>query len=233
MAQEGFINFNLNCWYDHPSVPCPNKTDRCKKMCHLYLEMCYMITNCGMPNAERYIKPIAPATCDLPAYKELQLIKDDIKNFVENGGNLYITSENCGNGKTTWALKLLYKYFDQVWSGNGFKIRGYFLYTPDFLNMMKFPSMYSPTEIKRLNNIVKNCDLVIWDDIAVSQLTQAEHNHFLSFIDYRLQRGKSNIYTGNCLGETLVKNVGQRLADRMENGSKVIVFNGQSMRDII
>ena len=186
-----------------------------------------------MPNAEQWIKPITPAVCDLDAYSYLQTLKESIVDFVNKGSNLYITSGKCGNGKTTWALKLMYKYFDDIWNGNGFRRRGYFIYTTDFLNMMKFPLYHDPNDIKRLTKIAKNVDLLIWDDIAVTELTKNEHNILLSVIDHRIQRGKANIYTGNMLGDTLLKSVGSRLYDRICTASTVVTFNGESLRDII
>lgn len=231
------IDFKLGCWYTTDSTPCPglqvNKfgDQICKKTCHRYLEMCQLITNCGMPNAEKWIKPIQPEKCDLNAYRELQSIKDNIVDFVDNGQNLYIYSPNCGNGKTTWAIKIMYKFFDEVWSGNGFRPRAYFIFTSDYLNEMKFPSLSSDQDkLKRINKLIREVDLVIWDDIAVNELTKAEHSILLSVIDKRMQQGKSNIYTGNMLDSNLESAVGSRLFDRIQQNSKVISLVGQSRR---
>ncbi len=83
-----------------------------------------------MRNATKYLKPITPKKIDIPSFDRLKTIKDNILPFVNDGKSLYISSNNLQTGKTTWSLKILYKYFDEIWAGNGFRIRGYFLYVP-------------------------------------------------------------------------------------------------------
>ena len=76
--------------------------------------MNYLINNCGMKNADRFLKPISPAKIDVDAYLQLQEIKDNIVQFVEESRNLYIISHNLQTGKTTWSLKIMYKFFDEI-----------------------------------------------------------------------------------------------------------------------
>ena len=47
------VDFNIECWY---AAGCGLKRERCQKICPRYLEMNYMIVNCGMPDATPYIK---------------------------------------------------------------------------------------------------------------------------------------------------------------------------------
>ena len=217
----------MDCWYQQG---CKLYEPNCNKVCHRYLEMKYLISNCGMPNADKYIKPLTPEEVDLPAFMKLKELKDNILDFVNNGENLYIVSENFGNGKTTWALKLLYKYFDEVWCGNGFKVRGYFIYVPEFLNQLKIPEYKNSQEFIRLNKILRDTDLVVWDDIASSTLTNADHVNLSSIIDPRILKGKSNIFTGNLLSDELREAVGNRLHNRIWDSSEVIKFIGRGRR---
>ena len=129
------IDFRLKCWYE---AGCNLKTDFCEKTCHRYLQMNYLINNCGMKNADRFLKPISPAKIDVDAYLQLQEIKDNIVQFVEESRNLYIISHNLQTGKTTWSLKIMYKFFDEIWAGNGFVQRGYFIHVPEFVNNSNF-----------------------------------------------------------------------------------------------
>lgn len=217
----------MSCWYQQG---CKLYKENCEKTCHRYLEMKYLIDNCGMPNADKYIKPLTPEEIDLPSFIELKNLKDDILNFVENGENLYIVSENFGNGKTTWSLKLLYKYFDEVWCGNGFKPRGYFIYVPEFLNQLKLIDFRNSSEYKNLCKIINTVDLVVWDDIASSNLTNSDHVNLSSFIDSRMLKGKSNIFTGNLLSEELRQALGNRLHNRIWDNSKIVKFVGRGRR---
>lgn len=190
--------------------------------------MSYLIANCGMPEADKYIKPLVPHKDDVASFLRLKHIKDHIVQFVEDGYNLYISSEKLGNGKTTWALKLLYKYFDEVWCGNGFVPRGYFIYVPEFLNKYSF-NYKTSEEFKDLSKLLKNVDLVIWDDIAYSKLTQLECTVLNTFIDYRLMKGKSNVFTGCLLGDNIKENMDERLYTRIWKDSEVVKFIGRGI----
>lgn len=218
----------MNCWY---AEGCNLIEPNCEKICHRYLQMKYLIDNCGMPNADKYIKPLIPEKEDLPAYTRLKEIKDNILNFVSEGNNLYIVSENFGNGKTTWSLKLLYKYFDEVWCGNDFRVRGYFVYVPEFLNNMSMFEFKGTPEYHQLVNALNNSDLVIWDDIASTPLSKSDHVNLTTFIDSRILKGKSNVFTGNLLSDELKEAVGNRLHNRIWDTSEIIKLVGRGRRN--
>lgn len=218
----------MGCWYENG---CNLYQPNCIKTCHRYLEMKYLIDNCGMPHADKYIKPLTPENIDLPAFKRLKEIKDNILCFVESGDNLYIVSENFGNGKTTWSLKLLYKYFDEVWCGNGFKVRGYFIYVPEFLNNLRMFEYKNSAEYQQVSKAIHNADVVVWDDIGANNLSNIDHTNLSSFIDPRIIKGKSNIFTGNLLSDELKLAVGNRLHNRIWDSSEVVKFIGRGRRN--
>lgn len=217
----------MDCWYQQG---CNLIEPNCQKTCHRFLEMKYLIDNCGMPTADKYIKPLTPEEDDVPSFLRLKEIKDNIVEFVNEGENLYIVSENFGNGKTTWSLKLLYKYFDEIWCGNGFRCRGYFIYIPEFLNQLSSYDFKSSAEYKKLFKILNSVDLVVWDDIGSTSLKGNEFNQLSMFIDSRALKGKSNIYTGNLLSEELREAIGNRLHNRIWDGSEVVQFVGRGRR---
>jgi DNA replication protein DnaC len=68
--------------------------------------------------------------------------------------------------------------------------------------------------------------LVVWDDIAIKTATTYEMENLLSIIDYRLNSGKSNIYTSNLFGSELSQRLGERLYSRIINLSEIIEFSG-------
>ena len=47
---------------------------------------------------------------DLQAFTDLSIIKNNIVSFAKNGNNIYIYSKIPGNGKTSWAIKLIQSY---------------------------------------------------------------------------------------------------------------------------
>ena len=156
--------------------------------------------------------------------------EDSIVSFTEQGSNLYIGSVNLQTGKTTWSLKLLYKYFDEIWAGNGFRTRGYFIHVPEFLGKLKDFSFRETAEYKRIDKCLKTCDLVIWDDITSQPLTPNEQNILNVYIDKRLMEDRANIFNGMYYkGEKLEQVVGNKLASRLSE-SEVIVLKGKSVK---
>ena len=209
-----------DCWYRDVC-----SYDQCVN-CIRYSEMKYLMDNSGLPKKKQL--PIQlNGISDPKAFQVLADIKDDILNFVNNGESLYIFSEYTGNGKTSWAIKLLLKYFDTVWAGNGFRVRGYFQHVPTLFNTLK--DFSKSHEV--LKNTLETVDLVVWDDIAATKLSDYDVQQLLIIIDRRVSEGLSNIYTGNLISqETLQKAVGDRLASRIWNMSTLIEFKGKDRR---
>ena len=87
--------------------------------------------------------------------------------------------------------------------------------------------------ITHIKENIQTADLVVWDDIAIKTATTYEMENLLSIIDYRLNTGKSNIYTSNLFGKELNESLGDRLYSRIVNLSEVIEFVGQDKRGLI
>lgn len=208
--------------------------DYCENECHLscirYLEMKYLLKTSGIPKSRRKVNVLIPPDCDVDAFERLSDIRNNIVSFTENGKNLYIYSSNCGNGKTTWAIKLLLQYFNEIWAGNGFTRRGVFINVPTFLNMCKSTISSPDEEFFELRDSLANVDLVVWDEIASTKLSEYDYNILLTYIDQRTLNEKSNIYTGNISPEELYKFVGTKLASRISNSATKIMFKGGDMR---
>lgn len=204
-----------DCWY---MEVCNNKS--CNG-CVRYSEMSYLMSSSGIPKKKQYPNKLQPSACDVEAFNTLADIKDDVENFVLNGESLYIMGENTGNGKTSWAIKIMLKYFDCVWAGNGFNTRGYFIHVPTLLATIKD---FDNEVNKRLKDLLISVDLVIWDDVASTKLTDYDISQMLLFIDQRELKGLANIYTGNLTSrELLTQMLGNRLASRIWNSNTTVV----------
>lgn len=211
-----------DCWYK--DVCSMNCTDSCIR----YLEMEYLINESGIPIAYQYPAILTPEDVDYESFCILADIKDNVLDFVNGNGSLYIASAETGNGKTSWATKLMLKYFDEIWAGNGFRIRGLFLHAPTLLAQLK--NFANPLSDEYKRNIME-CDLVIWDDIASTELSNYDLSQLLSLIDCRVNNSRCNIYTGNVDNSvTLQKLMGVRLASRIWNRSEVIILKGKDRR---
>lgn len=190
--------------------------------------MKYLLDNSGIPKSRQYPQELI-ADVDLNAYRKLADIKSDIVDFVESGSNLFICSQNTGNGKTSWAIKLMLRYFNEIWAGNGFKVRGLFVNVPTLLLQLKNFDNPLPEEFKQH---LMDVDLVIWDEIASTSISNYDYSNLLMFLDYRILNDKSNIFTSNAVTkDELEKNVGAKLSSRIWNTSEIIEFRGKDRRN--
>lgn len=220
------IDVNEKCWYkDFCSLIERQGCENCTK----YKEMNYLMEHSGLPKAKQKAIRLFPTTDnDEKAFKLLNDIKNDIYNFVQDGNNLYIASRYTGNGKTSWAIKLLHKYFEEVWEGNCYRVRGLFIHVPTLLLELKDFNHVMSSSYRKL---LRECDLVVWDDIASTELSNYDCTQLLALIDYRMLAEKSNIYTGNIESAKGIDDViGTRLASRVYNASEVIILDGKDRR---
>lgn len=217
------------CWYKDV---CSHYNDEevCRPNCKRYLQMYYLMNQAGIPKAMQYPKPLTPDVQDLGEFQRLADIKNDIVNWVNEGNSLYIFSGNCGNGKTTWSIKLLTKYFDRVWPGNGYECKGLFIRVGEFLNRVKRAISSKDPKLKLYLETIRTCDLVVWDDIGEFELTVFEQQTLIELIDTRIYSGKANIYTSNVIDDILENHIGRRLASRVLNKSDVVEFIGGDRR---
>lgn len=209
---------NDRCWY---KTVCENMV--CNNNCIRFIEMSYLMDSSNIPINRQIPTQLIPQDCDYDSFCKLASIKDNIESFVDKGTQLYITSRYTGNGKTSWAIKLLLKYFDTIWAGNGCRIRGIFIHTPTFLTKLKQFDV-KDKKFEELKKHLLECDLVVWDDIGANDMSAYDHTQLLTYIDQRVLNCKSNIYTGNLSRNDLDKSLGVRLASRILSGEIIELF---------
>lgn len=222
---SGLNSKKEDCWYREVC------TQDCSFSCIRYLEMSYLMENSGIPKSKQKPIDLYPSDEDYDAFVRLAEIKQHIDEFVKDGRNLYITSAKTGNGKTSWAIKLLMKYFDKVWAGNGFNVRGYFIHIPSLLlNLKDFNNQN--TDINKIKKNLLTADLVVWDDIASTVVSNYDYSQLLMFIDTRCLNDKANIYTGNLNTKSaLNKMLNDKLASRIWELSEIVELKGKDRRN--
>ena len=169
---------------------------------------------------------------DLEAFRQLSLIQQNILSFVGEGKNLYIWSTQAGNGKTSWALRLLQTYFNKIWLNSPLRCRALFINVPFFLQALKDNISIKSEYISHIKENASQCDLIIWDDISNKIGTDFEINSLLSIIDSRLIQGKSNIYTSNVSPADLKNYLDIRLGSRIATASNCIQLVGGDKRGL-
>ena len=101
---------NMKCWY-----VCRN-TDYCET-CERGQQVKLLASNCGIEPYE-WLDKFRDNHIDTASYRILQEYKQNIRKNVENAKSLYICSKNHSTGKTSWSIKILYTYIDQIWADN-------------------------------------------------------------------------------------------------------------------
>lgn len=164
------------------------------------------------------------ANKDYSTFEQLSSIKTNIKKFVSEGNNLLIYSQNCGNGKTSWAAKLLVGYVEAVWYKDCVDRRALFVNVPKFLYDCKRNISHHVDGFDELCEDLNQVDLVVWDDIGAGNMSGYEHQILLQSIDYRLNNNLCNIFTANITEDEIYSTLGNRLGSRVWGCSKRIKF---------
>lgn len=212
------------CWYKRIC------TEQCSENCIRYKLMYSLFKQSRLPEAQWDYKYLVCNGADLSNFTQLKAKSESILKFIANGNNLYIYSENCGNGKTTWAIRLMYSYFDKIWHKSCFDCKALFVSVPKFLYNCKRSISQDVKGFEELCNLMSEVDLVIWDDIGEMKASDYEHQILFQYIDDRINSKKSNIYTSNKNKGQLEDVLGVRLASRIYNCSECIEFLEEDKR---
>lgn len=217
------------CWFREI---CSNYTKQtCNCGCALYCQYYYLVNLANIPEQLQYLEnQKLSAGVDLEKYKYLAQVKANILDFVQQGQNLFLYSKYYGNGKTTWSIKLMSSYFSKIWSGNGTKCRGLFINVDDFLMQKKSSISQKNIRLLQLEELIPQVDIVIWDDIGCTKLSDYDHSILFPLINSRISSNKCNIFTSNVIDDEFVNNVGGRLASRILETSIIVEFNNPPQR---
>lgn len=229
MAKYTYQFDKNNCMYK--GICGDFNTESCNSVCDRYIITNFLLHHSQIPPKLRQRKILTVPECDSNAYEMLSRTRMDIQQFIQNGENLYIFSTNRHNGKTSWAVSLMLKYFDQIWQTCGFTIRGVFVSVPMFLmkckNVMSNPDM----DFEYFKETLRNADLVIWDDIATSNLSAYDSGVLYAYISERLLQGKSNIYTGTMNRQQMSTALGMNLSSCITSNLYPVRFNAEAYKD--
>ena len=205
----------------------------CNGFCPRKLKSSYLLSTSMLPESkwQRMTLKLDSDGTDLEAFKVLADIEAKIVNFVAQGASLFIHSSNSGNGKTSWAIRLLQSYVDKTWNSYDFQdCAVLFVNVPRFLESIKANISSKDPYAVTLLELIPKADLVVWDDIAAKIGSDYEVNKLLSLIDGRIANNKANIYTSNLNNEQIYQALGSRLASRICNGSINLEFFGADKR---
>ena len=169
---------------------------------------------------------------DKAEFTQLKNAALNIDKFIESGANLFIYSQNCGNGKSSWAIRLIQSHLENIWYKTDLRCRALFISVPRYLLAIKNNISKTDDYAQHINKNIFDADIVVFDDIATKGITQFEAENLFSIIDTRMNMGKSYIFTSNIIPSQLNELLGPRLTSRIINLSTVIQFKGRDKRGI-
>lgn len=207
------------CWYERT---CQRKEEICDNLqncdnCTRYLQMRLQTEMANIPGELPLDLRLDETRRDYEAYLTLKTL--DIQDFVVNGQSLVIESNGCGNGKSSWAKKLLLRYMAKK---VGRINTGYFLSLPIALAEAK-ESIKTKEDLpyKRIFSTVR---LLVIDEVAAKPLSEFEESWLLRMLSEREKgKGLATIYTLNST-DKLKDYLGKRLYSRIYVKSKKIKF---------
>lgn len=167
--------------------------------------------------------PLEPSNKDLEVFKEIFSIRENIRQFVKDGQNLFVYSSHVGNGKTTIATKLMREYIHQV-SDVFIEYPALFINVNDFLNKKKLAISNSDVKdyVEKVESNILSAKLVVFDDIGVSNISAYDSNLLYYWINYRTDNMLSSIYTSNLTPKSLKEIIDERIYSRVINYSKCL-----------
>lgn len=217
----------MKCYAEHY---CKKDRSECSEICGGYrvLRALYSLSN--IPERCKYNIPLIPEKRDIPAFEELNDFMNNIRDHVENGDGLYIWSKDVGNGKTTWACKIMGYYFRKIAFHSGLEDEGLFIYLPLFLENLRM-HYHNPTpEFEKVAEMVTSCKLLIVDDIGAERMSEWVSERVLDIVNERVNKRLSTIYTSGVSPKEFEENYEGRLASRVLGYSLIVNITGQDRR---
>lgn len=175
-------------------------------------------------------------TTDLERAKAVGQLLRYIDRTKESGlqeQGLYLAGR-FGTGKTFLMCYLLQELAKAGYSG-------VIVYMPDFVEDLK-SLMHEPAKLKETVEMMKETDLLIFDDIGAENLNPWVRDHVLgAILNYRMER-KPTFYTSNYDLDALERHFsftskdgdelhkGQRLMDRVRPYVEVVMVTGENKR---
>lgn len=219
------------CWAEEYCKGYPHK---CDPLCLGYVQLKNIYALSNMPKRYQYDIPLVNPGPDREAYLQLQAFRENVVENVQKGRGLFIYSRHKGNGKTTWACKVLNQYFRHVALTNNMRCRGLFINVPQFLRDLR-DSFSTPSErMEELQYNIRHADIVVWDDIGTETPTNWVRETLYTFINHREANGLSQIFTSNLSLEELVdeRYLGERIVDRIRGQCHLVEFVNPSRRGV-
>jgi DNA replication protein len=190
-----------------------------------------LLAESGVP--KKYFEPqeLVLRSVDSDAWNWLEDYRCNVVEHVKNGKSIVITSPTVGNGKTSWAIRLLQRYIAETALDGRLVDKAVFCVSSSMLEIFgDFGYFETSIEFFDYLNRLKKCDLLVIDEIGSGRITQVSYNHFYDLVNYRVDNNLATIYTTNYNDEQIKDALGERLYSRIYDMSTVIEFSASNVR---
>ena len=187
----------------------------------------------GLP--KKYFEPqhLVKREVDAECWDWLEDVRNNIVEEVQRGLNIVITSTTVGNGKTSWAVRLLQRYLAETALDGRMVEKGMFVVSAQLLTEFGDYNYFQTMKefLERFEKL-KTCDLLVIDEIGGGSLTKASYPYLYDLVNYRVDNNLSTIYTTNYTDEEVINLLGQRLFSRIYDTSVVLEFEASNVRGL-
>ena len=203
-----------------------DKQKECVDGCGTYKNYYILCWNSMLPKSWWLPRPfITDETfTDYEAHKRCLKIKCNMVDFVDNGMNLVICGKTPGTGKTHMAIKLMLAYLGANCKYLWWYPKALFISIDELFTEQRNKFNGGSEYYDYLMQTYADVDLIVWDDIGVTQMTATQYELLFTLINKRILAEKSNIFTTNKTKEELPMYLGTRLYSRIIGSSETIEF---------
>lgn len=209
---------------------CMKDRSFCSELCGGYRVLRALYNLSRIPEKYRYNIPLKPEQVDIRSFEALNEYKETVIDRVEAGEGLYIWGKSTGSGKTSWACKIMSHYFRKIAFFTGLENEGLYIFLPTFLEDLRDSYDSKDPDFEQVLSMVKECKLLIIDDIGAERVTSWVRERMVSIINTRVSNNLATIYTSNLSPEELKVELGDRIASRVLGSSQVIEIAGGDRR---
>lgn len=173
---------------------CQKDKSSCSDVCGGYRVLRALYNLSRIPERYRYTIALKPENGeDLEAFTVLDNYKNDVLNMVDEGRGLYIWGKSTGNGKTSWACKIMSYFFRKIAFNTGLENEGLYIFLPTFLEDLRDNYDNKDPEFDEVLRMIKTCRLLIIDDIGAERVTDWVRERMVSIINTRVSNNLTTI----------------------------------------
>ena len=212
---------------------CQKDKSSCSDVCGGYRVLRALYNFSRIPERYRYTIALKPENGeDLEAFTKLDNYKNDVLSMVDEGRGLYIWGKSTGNGKTSWACKIMSYFFRKIAFNTGLENEGLYIFLPTFLEDLRDNYDNKDPEFDEILRMIKTCRLLIIDDIGAERVTDWVRERMVSIINTRVANNLTTIYTSNLSPEELRGELGDRIASRVLGSSQIVEITSGDRRGL-